>query len=1170
MKKTGLRIQIPSFVMKVALLYSFLTLGLTVWSFAKEADGQEVLDKKITISIKEENFKSALQKISQEAGVKFSYTRNTIPEKEKVSVTATDETLASIFNSLFQPYNIQFEAVGNQVILKKNGSLDLLAEQETVAAETNYFVLIRGTVTDAGGKPIADVSVIVKGTGKGTTTNASGEFTIDAETGDILEFSIVGYKPVSVTVGNNASIAVQMQTDVSGLGEVVVVGYGTQKKASVTGAVSTVKATDIESIPTSNLSNLLAGRLPGAQIINNSGFVGASSDILVRGVGSGNGGTYPLVVIDNVVSSRADFDALDPNEVESVTLLKDAATAAVYGARASNGVLLVTTRSGKSNQKAVFSYKSYFTTSTTTKPLQSFTATDELIYKNKQYKNKQELAGQPVGTLPYGTAAFEYYKDKSYQLMDDLWRNPTSQQHDLSVSGGSEQLSYFILGGFNQSKGSFYNTDYNRYNFRSKVDAKISDNLTIGLNLSGYRRTGDRFYWPYDAEESTTLQDFYRATFNWSRLYPFYEKADGTPTNRLDPNGYPVISGGWHPIELVYNGGYRNVVYNNLNGIFNIDLKIPFIKGLSTKALANYNVDTRNAKAFIKYNKAYTIQFKEAGPGLSNYEPAPINFDQQNIHNLSSALERITENVTLINSYQFDWFLNYARTFGKHDVSANLVYEQSENKSKTLNGSAGRLISSNYDQILAASPDAVDRYFDGGEDAGARSAWIGRGHYEYNNKYITEFAFRRDASYIFAPDKRTGFFPSASAAWRISKEKFFNISFINELKLRASVGTTGNDNIAAYQWQNNYVIGNSYVFGNNYLIGLSPSVLPNPDVTWEKTTSYNGGLDFTAMDGKLSGEFDYFKRIISDILGTRLSTLPGTLGATLPAVNYAKKDIHGFELALQYRNTIGQIMYSIGGNMGYARDKWVLVDEPEAIKGTWRSAIDQPSNRLYGYVSEGIIRDEKVVEALKTKGFKQFGRDPMIGALLFKDIRGANFSEGPDGKIDENDATYLSNNAIPRINYGVNLSAAWKGFRIDILLQGVGAYDKIVSTLNTSTGGVFQVDRPYFHLWTDAWSEDNPNGKYPKIIDWGYEEVGYAPSSFWIRSGAYLRLRNLNISYSFPKKWIGKAGIKQLQLFFTGTNLLTFSAFKEYDPEQLALDSYPIMKSFTGGLNINF
>jgi len=1062
----------------------------------------------------------------------------------------------------------------------------VLREQDSIPENqdsSSILFNVKGSVLDENGKPLAGATIKLKGTLRATISDTVGYFFMEGIDKDKeLIVSFVGYN--TKQVGAQQNMVVNMSLKLTDLEAVVVsIGYGTLKKTSVTGAVSTLDAKDIQSIPTSSLSNLLAGRLPGAQIVNNSGFVGANSNVLVRGVGSGTGGTYPLVVIDNVIASRTDFDVLDPNEVESVTLLKDAGTAAIYGSRAANGVLLVKTRSGGVNQKAEFTFKTYFTTDRTTKPIVGYTATDELTYKNNQYIHKQEIAGQPIGALPYGQPAFDYYKDKSYQLMDYIWQNPTSQQHDLTVSGGSDEIQYFMLAGFNKANASFENADYNRYNFRSKVDASISKNLKIGLNLSGYRRALDRFFWPYDLEESQTVQDFYRTTFNWSRLFPFYTKLDGTATDRLDPEGYPAIgSGGWNPVETIYNAAYRKTIYNNLNGILSIDLKIPFVPGLSTNVMGNYTVNTRNNKSFTKFNKSYPIKFKTDGVSTRNYLPVGLDLENPNIHNLGggldafgNGLESVIENVNFANSYQLNWFLNYNRTFDKHNISANLIYEQSEGNSKALSGYARRLISSDVDQIIAASQDVADRYFTGTEGATARLGWIGRVHYEYDSKYIAEFSFREDGSYVFEPGHRFGFFPSASAAWRISKEKFFNINFISELKLRGSYGTTGNDgttdgSIAAYQWQNNYYPGNSYVFGDNYQPGIAAGRFPNPDITWEKTSSYDLGLDFGLFNGKLNGGFDYFKRRISDIFQARAQTLPGTFGATLPQVNYAKKDVSGFDLSLQYHSKAGEVSYLIGANVGYAKDKWVIYDEPAVVQGTWRSQIGHPTNRLMGYISEGIIRDQRVVDDLKAKGFKQFGRDPMIGALLYKDIRGMNFSEGPDGKIDVNDRTYLSNNQIPRINYGINLSAEWKAIRVDILLQGVSSYDKIVSTANNADGGVFQFDRPYFGLWTDAWSVENPNGKYPKIIDWGYEELGFAPSSFWIGNGAYLRLKNVNISYSLPQKWISKIGIKQAQAFFTGTNLLTLSAFKEYDPEQLALDSYPIMKGFTGGLNIVF
>lgn len=1142
----------------------FLIVGMLLvntWGFA-----QRVTYIKKNVSLRE-----LFNEINKQTGYDIIWSEKKISHIRPIDVDFRAATLQKVLEICLKGQSLSYILKDKMIIIQKQEPL-----ADSVPGVLK-LIDVSGIVIDENGKPLSGTTIRVSESEKGTIADVNGVFFLkDIDKGSQLTISFLGYasQVVNVSPGN---ILIKMVPKGKELENVVIsVGYGTQKKTSLTGAVSIVNAIDIESTPTANLSRLLAGRLPGAQIVNNSGLVGAGADILVRGVGSGTGGTFPLVVIDNVVSSRADFDVLDPNEVAAVTLLKDAATAAVYGSRASNGVLLITTRMGDYNQKPVFTFKTYFSTDRTTRAIQGYTATDQLIFKNNQYINAMQLAGNPVGELPYGPDAFDYYKDKSYNLIDNIWQNPAAQQYNLSVSGGGENVAYFFIGGVNKAKSSFENTNYDRFNFRGKVESRINEYLKIGINLSGYRRNADRFYWPYDNGESNTIPDFYRSTFNWSRLNPFYTKADGTPTDRSDPQGYAVSAGSWNPVELIYNGGYRKIVYNNFNGILKLDLKIPFIKGLSTEVLANYNYDTRNGKAFIKFNKYYILQFKPVAGNSPGYIPAPINFAANGEHNLGNDSERITENVDFSNSYQLNWFLNYARTFGKHDLSANLIYEQSNTMTKSLSGFAGNLVSSGIDQIVAASRDASNRYFDGAEGASARMGWIGRVHYEYDDRYIAEFAFREDGSYVFGPDKRFGLFPTASAAWRIAKEKFFHIPYINELKLRGSVGTTGNDgtadnSIVPYQWQNNYNLGSSYIFGANYLPGITPGMLPNPDITWEKTTSYNVGLDIGMLDGKLAGSVDYFKRKISNIFGNRNESLPGILGAVLPAVNYAKKDVSGFELSLNYNNVAAAFKYSFGVNMGYAKDKWVLRDENPAMAGTWRSIIGQPDNRIYGYISEGMIRDQVIVDNLKSRGFKQFGRDPMLGTLLYKDIRGANFSEGPDGKIDDNDATYLSTNAIPRINYGVNLSGDWRNFKLDILFQGVGAYDKIVSTLNTTSGGVFQVtDRPYFSLWTDAWSVENPNGKYPKVIDWGFEELGFAPSSFWIRNGSYLRLRSLNLSYTLFANWLSKLGVKKMQIFFTGTNLFTLSAFKEYDPEQTSLDSYPVMKTYTAGLNVNF
>ena len=1129
---------------KILLIMKLSTICMVIFTANVCATGFS----QFSFNMNEKKVRDVFSLIENYSNYRFFYNDAFEAVDKIVDLKVENENINQILDDLLASSDYTYKIFDNNLIvisLKDN-----LEDQ----ADPQHFI-VKGTVTDEKGNPVPGVTVLIKGTSTGTTTDVKGNFTIEAENAQsILMFSFIGYINQEVTVGNRSQINITLQENVVGLEEVVVVGYGVQKKVSMTGAVSSVSSAKLEEIPTSNLSNTLAGRAPGITISNSSGFVGASSDILIRGKGTYNN-TNPLYVIDGIISDKTSFDVLDPNEVENVSFLKDAASASIYGSRAANGVVLVTTKKGKI-QKPVFSYKGSYTVQETTKPIQSYTATQELQYANDE-------AVTYGNTEPYGSEIFDYFKDKNYNLMDYLWRTPASQQHDLSVSGGSEKMTYYMLVGYNKSEGSFYNTDYNRYNFRSNVTSQINKYLSISFNLSGNQRSINRFYWPYDDAESTTLQDFYRATFNWTRLYPFYVLADGTPTtDRL--KGYPVNV--WHPVELVYNGGYRKMVYRTLNGIFRVDLKIPFVKGLSTSFMANYIADDYNNKNFVKFNKAYLFQH---GSTTNPFVPGAIDFSQYSVHNLSSSYENVNHNTSFNNSYQLNWFLNYDRVFGKHTVSGTVVYEQQSAKGTSLYGYAGNLLSSSVDQIFAASQSSDTRWFSGEESETARASWIGRLHYEYSGKYIAEFSGRDDGSYIFPESTRWGFFPSGSLAWRISKENFFHIPYVSNLKIRGSIGTAGNDNVSAFQFQNNYVLGDSYAFGSGIGTGIKAGTPPNTNITWEKSINYDAGFDFGLFNDRLTGEFDYFYRYSYDILKDRIRVVPATYGADLSSENYARMDVRGIEFALNYNNNIGEFNYSIGGNIGWAKDKVLYIDEAEGLE-KWRSAIGHPQDRLWGYDDYGLIRNQTTLDGLPS-GYTQFGDSPTLGAIRFKDIRGTNRTEGADGKIDANDETWLSDNAIPRINYGINFDAEWKGFSLSLLFQGVGAYDKMVRTMNTSSGGVFQVgSRPYFELWTDHWTEERPNAKYPRAAGWGASQYGWEASRFWMRNGAYLRLKNLNFAYTIPQKWTSSFGIDKCQIYLNATNLFCISGFKETDPEQYALDSYPIMKSFTGGLSINF
>ncbi|WP_236970084.1 SusC/RagA family TonB-linked outer membrane protein [Membranihabitans marinus] len=1024
---------------------------------------------------------------------------------------------------------------------------------------------INGRVVDESDSPLIGVNIQVRGQNMGTTTDIDGRFTLsNVEIGAELVFSYIGYmEMVEVVTAENASQSweIVLKGDAALLDEIVVVGYGSQKKVNVTGAIVALKSEELQNIPASNLSNTLAGRAPGVQIVGTSGLSGASSNIRIRGSFG-----EPLYVINGIIKSKDDFDALNANEVESISFLKDAASAAIYGSSAGNGVVLVTTKKGLV-QAPVIEYQASYSTGRTTKPIQNFSAVEEILYAN----NVAVTRGQPE---PYGQEILDYFSDKSYSINDLIWQDPSVNKHTLAVSGGSEFANYYLSLGYHDERGSYKNLGFKRYNFRSDVGVNITKELKATLNLSGNQRNYDRWYWPYDGYDDINVSDFYRATFNWTRLYPFYQDEVGNPTN--DPNDIPVKpSGGWHPPQLMLNeGGYRNNIQRTIDGILRFDLDLSsLVRGLSTSVQGQYGIYDRNLKSFVIQNRFYIFQ---PGSTSNPFLPGPVDLTQTGSHNLSSNYDNIREEVQIASNYQYNWFVNYHRKFGANDISLLAVYEQSESEFKLLNGQADQLLSTSIDQIYNASGDTERRWFNGYEDAVARASWIGRASYALMERYYAEFSFRYDGNYKFAEGNQWGFFPSFSAGWRLSEEEFLKgISWLDHLKLRASFGQTGSDsNINAWRWGEVYQKTTGYVFGSSLIDGIQPGALPNPDLTWSTIEMWDLGLEFGFLNNRLTGEFDVWGKTESDILGTRIGSTPTTLGASLPAVNYAERSWKGYELSLSWNSDFGDVSYSVYGNMGYAVDQWDVIDEaPAFTDGTyannWRSVVGKSSSRIGGYISKGLIRTQAQLDEIP-EDFTQFGRKPILGTLLFEDIRGANFSEGPDGKIDGNDWTYLSDNGSPRINFGVGFKWSWKGFSMNVHGQGVSAYDRMITTRNGD--GVFQVDRPYFEIWArDYWTPETPNAKYPRVGNtWRQAEYGGEGSTFWLRNGAYFRLKNVDLAYKIPVKLLGDKSIDAIQVYFNSTNLFVISALKEHDPEQFTLDSYPIMKTFTGGLILKF
>lgn len=1158
-------------IMKVTLILCFLAIQLSAASVYSQYVS-------LNLSMKNTTVGAVINSIKSQTGYEFSYDADLLDKViGTVSVDMKNEQIETILNKIFGGTDINFRVLNNRIFLKEEpGKLKNLS----VVNQQQSQKTVKGTVVDAANIPVIGANVFVKGTTHGTITDMDGNFTLtNVAENSTLVISYIGFLEKNVEVGNKTSFDIVLLEDSKKLEEVVIVGYGTQKKVNLTGSITAVNASELSGISTSNLSNTLAGRAPGVNITGNSGLMGSSSNIRIRG-----GFGEPLFVIDGIVRDKDAFDALEVNEIDQLSFLKDAATASIYGSQAGNGVVLVTTKGG-TQQKPMFNYQGSYTFMTPTQELFSdmFTATDELIYQNRvaQY---QGLA------TPNGEKEFEYFKDKNYNVNDYIWQTPWNQKHSVSVSGGNDKVTYYALGSYIGEEGSYKNLENDKFNLRSNVTAKITDQIKMNFNLAANQQNQQRFYWPFSDDDEQTIGDLYRCTFNWPKTYPFYLNADGSPANNV--TDYPVQTPmgswqAWNVVDQVVGDRYIKTRKREVNAILSFDIDLgKFIPGLTTKLVGNYIGNDYMRKKYLTYQHNYV--WAAANSDQNRFIPAAPDPNKMNTFTFSQNQEFLSYNVHSLWSEQLNWFLNYNHSFGKHDVSGTLVWEQQANGGEKVYAK-GESPLTNYDQMFVYSTDAERRWGDAWEVTNGRLSWIGRFNYTYDQKYIAEFSFRYDGNTLFPKEKRWGFFPSFSGAWRISNESFMEntSNWLDNLKIRASYGTTGNDlnvnndPIAPFSYMNVYQSGYSYIWGDNLNLGIEPGATPNPYLTWATSATYNVGFDFGVLNNRLSGSFDAFYKTEKDILGSRIVTIPDTYGQSLAPENYAERSWRGVEFNAMWRDKAfgGQLDYSIYGNVGFSKDQWDVLDQTALYSPGGNleefSAIGKPLNRLSGLKTLGIVRTQEQLDELLAKGFKQYGRDPYLGGLYFEDVRGDGYSLGPDGKIDGNDVQLLSDNAAPRINYGFGTNLSWKGFTMDIHFQGVGLYDRMISNLGEGMGGIRQYGgtvRPYYPIWTDdVWTPENPNAKYPRVIGKSWYESGTGAQSFWIRNGAYLRLKNLNVGYNLPKSWISFLNLESAQLFVNGTNLFVLSAMTEFhDPEQDCYDSYPLMKSFTFGVDIKF
>ncbi|PXX30573.1 TonB-dependent receptor [Arenibacter sp. ARW7G5Y1] len=1000
--------------------------------------------------------------------------------------------------------------------------------------EVKEQTIVQGAIVDQEGAPLPGVNVLLKGTNNGTQSDFDGKYSIQAKSGDQLVFSYLGMKTITLTVGDNTIMNLTMEEDASSLDEVVVVGYGSQKKATLTGAITNIKTEEISEISASNLTSLLAGRLAGVSISSSTGTPGVASNLTIRTRGTWNSDS-PIYVIDGIVKDKSDFDALDVNEVEEVSILKDAASAAIYGSRASNGVVLVSTKKGKSG-KPTITYNSSYNFEKPTKLPKMMSGVD--IANMVNTVSTTEWFSWSQEDIDWLKTVNNGY---GYDYLDEVYKDPASNRHALSISGGNENVKYYLGGSIFEQSGFLKPLKFDKQNLRANVEVKISENLTANVNLAIVNSKREKFNWPYDWGDDA-LPDLWKKLQTWQ----FYEplSVEGKPSNL-----------GWlgNMQELINNSGYWSNRTQNQSAILSLNYKIPGVKGLSVKATYAFDNSVSDLKIFEKKHTLYNI----TGQTIHNYSNAQL--DGTTVLSGNPSREYISETASFDRSYQFNTQINYDRTFGDHHIDALFVYEQSEGFNNNFNATRYDFPILVRDQWNQTSGAAEDSRAGGGESETGRLSYIGRLNYDFGSKYLLSASFRYDGSLIFKPSERWGFFPSISGGWVISEEEFFNIDYITRLKLRGSFGTLGNDRVDPWRWQEQYVADNGFYFGETpaEVKGIRYGGITNQLMTWETSESTNIGLDFS-LNNHFDFTLDVWGKKTKDILGTQISELPSTFGGSLPNVNYGEMKSSGFEIDVNYDNNIGEFNYYLGANYGYATNEVVKISQGENIRD-YQNRIGRSWNYIVGYEYDDILRTQADIDALPA-GYTIGGQAPQLGQINYKDLSGVDGV--PDGKIDSWDQTVIADNAAPTSTYGIRFGGEFKGFSVDALFQGAGGYKKILS-----------VQPPYawtrvYGIWEDYYSTDNLNASMPKPDT----NVGANQwtSTFWLKDADYLRLGYLNVGYSLPRDVIGQIGLKSAKLFVSGTNLFTWSQFKAYDVELSSAGSYPNMKNYSLGVNITF
>ncbi|RIV27170.1 SusC/RagA family TonB-linked outer membrane protein [Fibrisoma montanum] len=1007
---------------------------------------------------------------------------------------------------------------------------------------------VRGKVTDEKGEGLPGVNVTIKGTTRGTTTDASGNFSLpNIEKNTILVFSFIGYTPKEIIADGKPILNVSLTEESKSLNEVVVVGFGTQKKATVTGAIANVTTKDLVQSPVANISNSLVGRMPGLFAVQASGEPGNDASTLrIRGVSTFSGAADPLILVNGIEVSN--YNNIDPNEIENLTILKDASATAIYGIRGANGVIIITTKRGKVG-KPQLSYTANLAVTSFTNLRKGMDSYNYARLYNEALRNDAYVTGA-VYTPRFTEADLAKYRsgeDPVFYPNTDWYAlvlkpQALQTQHNLNLNGGTEKVRYFVSAGFFSQGGQFNNTDlikefdanrkYKRYNFRSNFDFDVTSKLKVSLDVASQTENLSGANWP-------TV----RVIEGIGKANPL--TSPGFIGDKLV--NLPGLGTVVNPLADMFGQGYNRQFRNFLQGSVRVDYLLDFlVPGLSATGILNYqnnNTETlTNLRPLITYNAV-------------RLPDGTVNLIPQNIEQPFSFGQNIGKNRRTYAQFGFD----YKRNFGDHSVTSTVNY----NQTKYFDPNLAFLVPNGYQGV------------------------VGRATYGYKNRYLAEFTFGYNGTENFAPGKRFGFFPAYSLGWAVSEEPFFpKNDVLTYMKIRGSYGEVGNDRIggdrflyrpSAYTQSNNPA---GYFFGEtgSTITAYTRAIegrLGNPDVTWERAVKQNLGLELSLWKSKISVTADVFSEDRNNILAN-LGTVPATVGATLPAYNLGRMRNRGFDGDITYNDRIGQFNFTVRGNFTFARNKVLFQDEVQR-PFTYQYRTGQRFGQYFGLIADGLYNTwEEVNDASRPVSAWNNNR-LQPGDIRYKDVNG-------DGIINEDDAVPIGYSNFPEKIFGVSLSGGYKGFDFSVLFQG--ASNVSLAYARRQVRGWFENSGAVDYLinsWSAERYEQGQTIWFPRVTTGADENHNNKMSTYWVRDGSYVRLKNAEIGYNLPKEMLSRLGLSSTRIFVSANNLLTWSSvFPGVDPEQSGTppgstiggttneEPYPLTRTINFGLNLRF